>query len=106
MAYYLNLGQSEDETRVISQRGLQRSIGMSSGGAVETGARRLINLTGRLEVKGIEAKELVARLNNPILFQPPHGGRSAYGYEATVLTDLCEFLLQCRDKEILTTDRP
>jgi len=95
----------EDTTRVISQRGLQSSIGMSKGGAAKVGARRLLTLVGRFETKGIAAKDLMARLDTPILFQPPHGGRSAFGYEATVLTDICEFILQCRDMKLLTTPR-
>lgn len=52
----------------------------------------------RLERKGVNAKDLMARINKPILFQPTHGGRLAFGYEAEVLPEVCEFVLECHDK--------
>jgi len=90
----------EDGTRVISQRGLQKSIGMSEGGGT-MGAQRIARFVGGLEEKGLKVEGLSERTKNPIIFSPPHGGNPAYGYEATVLSDLCEFILQCRDKNLL-----
>src|SRR5262249_53245705 len=40
-------------------------------------------------------KELADMMNNPIRFQVPTGG-IAYGYEATVLADLCDAVLAAR----------
>ncbi|MGD0025657.1 MAG: P63C domain-containing protein [Xanthobacteraceae bacterium] len=86
----------EDETRVLSQRGLQTGIGMSvSGGSA--GAQRLPRFIDSLAEKGIETKELTARIRAPIKFIPPGGGAVAYGYEATILADLCEAILAARD---------
>jgi hypothetical protein len=64
----------------------------------------------RLEVKALEEEdltlritgELSARIYQPKIFLPPTGGMIAYGYEATALIDLCEFILKCRDYELLT----
>jgi len=95
----------EDGTRVISQRGLQASVGMSTGGSVHIGTRRLIAFADQFGAKGMSVNELTVRLNNAIVFQPPHGGRSGYGYEATVLTDICEFILKCRDQGLIKTTR-
>ena len=40
-------------------------------------------------------------MRNPIQFKPQHGGRTAYGYPATVLADLCEAVLSARAGETL-----
>lgn len=88
----------EDSTRVITNRGLQRSLGMAESG----GAQRLAVFLERIASKGLDFKELVARIKSPIEFQPTRGGRSAFGYEATVLADLCDALLAARKKKLLT----
>jgi hypothetical protein len=92
---------SDGGTRLITQRGMQSTIGMSTSGAT-SGALRLAQFVERLGLKFKENTDLAARLRNPILFIPLHGGRSAYGYEATILIDVCEFLLKARDKRVLT----
>lgn len=84
----------EDSTRVITNRGLQRSLGMAESG----GAHRLAAFLTRIASNVLDVQDLVARLINPIEFQPLHGGRSAFGYEATVLADLCDMLLAARKK--------
>lgn len=98
----LKIGQIEipcyvldDETRVLSQRGLQTGIGMSvSGGA--SGAQRLPTFFEGLSNRGFDVKDLTARMRNPIKFFPPGGGRTAYGYEATILADICDVILDAR----------
>ena len=42
-----------------------------------------------------------ARLKSPIEFQALRGGRTAYGYPATLLPQICEVFLKARDHEIL-----
>ena len=79
----------EDETRVLSQRGLQSGLGMSEGGG-KRGARRIASLLGHFGRKGSDIKDLTARANSPIEFQPPSGGRTVYGYPAKILVELCE----------------
>lgn len=91
----------EDGTRVLSQNGLQTSIGMSLSGGVG-GVSRIVDLLEKIESKGINIKELSARIKSPILFRPPHGGIAAYGFEATILADICDILLAARKEEILT----
>jgi hypothetical protein len=34
-----------------------------------------------------------ARMRNPVRFRPPGGGQAAFGYEATILADLCDAVL-------------
>jgi len=86
----------EDETRVLSQRGLQQGIGMST-----SAQRRLSGLIQRLASQGAELSVLSARIQNPIEFQPPRGGRTAFGYEATILADICEAVLAAREAGLL-----
>lgn len=81
-----------DGTRVLAQRGLQGGIGLSLGGG-RTGARRIAELLESLAEKGIDTRGLIARVNSPIRFIPPHGGNPADGYEATILPDLCAVLI-------------
>ncbi|WP_426140889.1 P63C domain-containing protein [Pseudomonas sp. DWP3-1-2] len=85
----------EDETRVISQSGLLLGLGMTKG-STRSGDDRLTVLAKSLEGNGLINSELTEVIKNPIRFRPPHGGRSAYGYPATVLADLCEAVLAAR----------
>lgn len=91
----------EDETRVLSQRGLQIGVGLSSGGSKQIGAPRMAEFVGLLEKKGIETNNLAARLTSAIEFQPPGGGRTAFGYEATLLADVCDAVSNARIAGVL-----
>lgn len=82
-----------DETRVLSQAGLQLALGMSQGGG-QGGVRRIVSLIDRLQRKGITVNDLSARVSSPIRFTPPHGGNPANGYEATILPDICSALIK------------
>jgi len=85
----------EDDTRVLSQRGLQGGIGMSLGGG-RAGEQRLAVFLDGLAKRGLDTSNLIARIQNPIKFLPVGGGRSAYGYEATILADICDLVLAAR----------
>ena len=92
----------EGETRVLSQRGLQSSIGLGTGGGTQQiGAPRLAEFVGFFARKGIEIHNLAARLQRPLEFQPPGGGRTAYGYPATLLVDICNMVLEARKQGAL-----
>ena len=91
----------EDGTRLVTQRGLQRAIGMSTSGGT-SGAHRMARFVARIAQKGIESKDLSVRTESPRIFYPVTGGRTAYGYEATILADLCEFILSARSADFLT----
>ena len=91
----------EDETRVLSQRGLQIGIDLGTGGSMRTGAPRMVRFVASLEEKGLDIKDLAARITSPIEFQPPGGGRTAYGYPATLLVDICRAVLSARRAGVL-----
>ena len=41
------------------------------------------------------------QVENPVIFNAPKVGRTVYGYEASILADLCEMLLNARDQKML-----
>ena len=84
----------EDETRVLSQRGLQSSIGLGTGGG-SRGAPRIVEFIEKFNVSGIKNTDLLSRMKSPILFQPPGG--TAYGYPAILLVDICNVILQAHE---------
>jgi hypothetical protein len=86
----------EDETRVLSLRGVLGGLNMSLG---RTSGRREDRLTSFLTGKAISpfvSSELAARIEQPVKFAPPGGGPVAYGYEATILADICDAVLDAR----------
>ena len=95
----------EGETRVLSQRGFLSSLGRSEGGAHNRsdGAPQLAILLRNSTLAPHVTRETLARANSPIEFTPPHGGRTAYGYPATLLTDICDVILAAREAGNLTS---
>lgn len=87
----------EDGTRVLSQRGMIESMGMSHGGNVRrTGADRLLRFATGQIMNSFVSASLAARITNPLKFRPIAGGPAIHGYEATILADLCESVLSAR----------
>ena len=88
----------EDETRVLSQRGLQSSIGLGTGGGRHS-APKIVEFIEKFVVNGIKNNDLIARIKSPIEFQPPVG-RTAYGYPAAILVDICNTILKAHQQGI------
>lgn len=90
----------DDGRRVISGRGMTAAIGMKGRGQ---GIARISSLK---VLNSFENNNLAVAIRTPIQFTggSPKVGVPSDGFEATVLQDLCEALLQARDAEILTTD--
>lgn len=86
----------EDGRRVITNQGVQIGLKMAKSG----GQQRTADIVSGLMRKGIDCKDLLNSIMNPIHFRPVTGGR-AYGYEATVLADLCDVILAAREKVLL-----
>jgi hypothetical protein len=63
----------EDGRRMISQRGLQRGIGMSLSGGM-AGERRIVTLIDGFGEKGLNTTNLSEQIMNPVIFQPLRGG--------------------------------
>ena len=92
----------EDETRVLSQRGFLGAIGRSEKMPARPpgGDDKLPVFLASDRLKPFISRELVAT-TAPVEFQPPDGGRSAYGYPATILPQVCEVYLRARDAGVL-----
>ena len=90
-------GVLEDGTRIFSTRGVNRALGSTTTGApkhrADNGARQLPYILASEAIKPFISNELMARLNLPREYKPKHGGRNAFGYEATLLPDVCGAVL-------------
>ena len=97
----------ENGMRVLSQRGIQSGIGMSTSGGSKIGEQRMVSFLVSLAQKtisnnelSVRIEELANRMRNPMRFVHPSGG-IAYGYEATILADICDVVLAARKIESL-----
>ena len=86
----------EDETRVLTQRGFISALGMARPTLRDGGDRMANFISGNALAPHAHAKTL-AEVRQPFLFTPPHGGRMAYGYPATLLPDICDIVLAARE---------
>jgi hypothetical protein len=94
----------EDETRGLSQRGLNEAFGIVHGGAKDRGQK----MPRFVAVKALEpylSSDLTAGLFSPVRFTPPHGGNPVLGIPATVLPDICNAWLKAREAGALHTGR-
>lgn len=94
----------EGEQRVLSQRGLIGGIGASRGSVRNGGVKLAISGIPQSVIPYMD-KELTAAINSPVEFQPPTGGRTAYGYPATILVGICEAVLKARDAGEIRRER-
>ena len=85
----------EGETRVLAQRGLVSSMGISWASSIEVeGGARMPRFAASKSLQPHITAETRAGLTNPILFS--YEGNIAYGYPATLLPDLCDAYLAAR----------
>ncbi len=85
----------EGGIRVLSRRGVNVTLGGSIGGGIkgENGGRNLPRILGIPAVRPFISNELMAGAKEAYEFHPLHGGRTAFGYEATLLPMMCEAIL-------------
>jgi len=85
-----------NEKRVITQNGAVKALGMSEGTTGDRGARRIAKFTTGKRISPFVSEELAYKAQNPIIFKPTTGGM-ANGYEATILADICDAVLDARN---------
>lgn len=85
----------EDERRVLVMTSMLTGLDMSLGSAGGGEGDRLARFVAGKSVSPFVSNELAERINNPIRFVNTRG-RAVFGYEATVLADLCEAVLAAR----------
>ena len=92
----------DDGTRVITQRSMIRSMGLTRGGvrsdieADKGVGAELPRFAAQNWIKDHVDSDLRSALSKPVVFKPPLTG-VAYGYPATILTDVCDAILKARD---------
>jgi P63C domain len=92
----------EDETRVLSQRGMFKGLGVARGGPrnenepSHTGAE-IPRFASQNWLKPYINNDLELALKSPIFFQPPTG-HMGYGYPAEILVDICDAILEAHTK--------
>ena len=89
----------EDGQRLLSQTGMIKSLGMSSGSAGKGGDRLSSFATGK-GLKPFINNDTLDRITSPVKFMTS-SGNIAYGYDATVLADICEAVLDAKEKGAL-----
>lgn len=90
----------EDGRRVLHQRGMVDAIGMARGSSGGTGGDRLAKFVGGDRLKQFISDQLREVTESPIKFKTARG-MLAYGYEATVLADICDAVLAARKAGLL-----
>jgi hypothetical protein len=81
----------EDGTRVLSGRGIQKSLGTSA-----TTGKWLEKFVNKRDISSHFETGVLDQLNNPIAFIRPDAGGSqsiTYGYEATLLIDIIDAII-------------
>lgn len=84
----------DNKTAVITQLGMGQVLGLGSGGS------RLPRFVFNKTMSNYIWPELEEKLKNPIIFQTvtsgqlPGSGPKAYGYDATILIDVCKAILK------------
>ena len=84
----------DDGRRVITQSGMLIALDMSPGTATKGGGDRIANFAGTKAISPFVSDKLREMITNPIRFRAH--GTMAYGYEATILPELCDAILDAR----------
>ena len=85
----------EDGTRVLSQRGVMSGVGITRGGPT-AGVDRFTAFLESAAIKPYLSQEAITSLANPIKFTADTFGRVAYGYQSTLLAEICDAILAAR----------
>lgn len=86
----------EDGRRVLVQGSMINALDISHGGSGGTGGDRLAKFVAGKRLESFISETVIEGTENPIKFKTPKGG-TAYGYEATILADICEAVLKAND---------
>ena len=88
-----------DGRRVLHNRGLIGSLGMARGSS-RGGGDRLLNFVTGKALEPFISKDLAVVIEHPIKFKTP-SGNTAYGYDAQILADICDAVLEARKQDKL-----
>lgn len=88
----------EDEKRIITLQGMKDALGLSLGGP----SARFAEFMGVIDPNSATANELAVKLESPLRFVTAESRRVQFGYEASLLADICESILEARQQSRLT----
>jgi hypothetical protein len=87
--------------RVLSASGISRAFGSGKNSPKTAALDGAPHPPAFLAAKNLQpfiSDDLRAKFGAPLLYIPLHGGKPAYGYEATVLSAICRVLVRARGK--------
>ena len=95
--------------RVFSTRAIARTMGSKGkGGRVkreaDSGAQMLPTFLSSESLKDFISRDLMVPLVSPVQYHPKHGGRTAFGYEASLLPKICGVILDADKAGALKAD--
>lgn len=85
----------EDGKRVLIQGAMLNALDISQGTAGKGGGDRIAKFLATKSIKPFADKYLGDMIISPIKFRTP-AGSIAHGYEATILADICDAVLEAR----------
>jgi len=88
---------TEDGTRVLSGRGMTNAIGMKGRG------QGIVRILTQKTLNPFISNELILAIERPLHISG--FGLKTYGYEATILLQVCESILSARDAGALKTEQ-
>lgn len=86
--------------RVLVQRKMVSALGMARGGSSKGGGDRLAHFVSGKAISTYINKELQEVIQSPSLFRTAKGNK-AYCYEATVLADICDAVLEAKKGKLI-----
>ena len=89
-----------DGRRVLHHRGLVSALGMARGSSSKGGGDRLVHFLSGKALEPFISADLTSVTEHPIKFKAPNG-QTAYGYEAQILADICDAVLEARKQHRL-----
>lgn len=97
----------ENGTRVLSGRGMQNALKLTDASSVTDTAKlsgvELSRFLGGKWFKDLISKGYALEHFKPLICYK--GNQKINGYEATMLADLCDIMLEARNKDLVNTDR-
>jgi hypothetical protein len=95
--------------RVFSTRAIARTMGSKGkGGRVKEqeggGAQMLPTFLSSASLKSFITEDVMVPLISPVQYQPKHGGRTAFGYEAGLLPKICGVIMDADKAGVLKSE--
>lgn len=91
----------EDGRRVVVQAGMITALGMVKGGSSHRGGTRLAKFVGQERLKSFCKEDLIKGTQSPVKFRTTIG-KIAFGFDATILPDICFAVLEASKAGRLT----